>query len=79
LSDLIEVASELEWNAVRFISDLDSKVDYLYGLLSELIDVFAPVRTVNVRRSGSLSRIRHCMDSDVKQAVAVWEQNQGRS
>jgi hypothetical protein len=40
LSDLLEVAFRLDWNAVWFISDLDSKVDYLYGLLSELIDVF---------------------------------------
>jgi hypothetical protein len=72
LSGLLEVASGLYWNAVRFISDLDSKVDYLYGLLSELIVVFAPVpvRTVKVRRSNSLSGIRHWMDSDVEQAVA---------
>jgi hypothetical protein len=34
------VASRLHCKAVRFISDLDSKVDYLYGLLSELIDFF---------------------------------------
>jgi hypothetical protein len=64
LSGLLEVASGL------IISDLDSKVDYLYGLLSELIVVFAPVRTVKVGRSNSLSGIRHWMDSDVKQAVA---------
>jgi hypothetical protein len=42
LSSLLDMASEVDWNAVRFISDLDSKVDYLYVLLSELIDVFAP-------------------------------------
>jgi hypothetical protein len=59
LSDLLEVVSGLDWNAVRFISDLDSKVDYLYGLLSELIDFFPPVRTVKVRGSSSLSGIRH--------------------
>jgi hypothetical protein len=59
LSDLLEVASGLDWNAVRFISDLDSKVDYLYGFLSERIDVFASVRTVKVGRSSTLSGIRH--------------------
>jgi hypothetical protein len=61
-SGLLEVASGLDWNALRFISNLDSKVDYLYGLLSELIDVFAPVRTVKVGRSNSLSGIRHWMN-----------------
>jgi hypothetical protein len=60
----------LDWNAVRFISDLESKVDYLYGLLSEPIDVFARVHTVKVERSNSLSGIRHWMDSDIEQAVA---------
>jgi hypothetical protein len=80
LSGLLELASGLDWNAVRFISDLDGKVDYLYGLLSELIDVFAPVRTVKVERSNYLSGIRHWMDSDVGQAVAEeCEQGQGRS
>jgi hypothetical protein len=66
-SDLLEVASGLDWNLVRFISDLDSKADYLYGLLSELIVGFAPVRTVKVRRLNFLSAIRHWMDSDVEQ------------
>jgi hypothetical protein len=64
LSDLLEAASGLDWNAVRFISDLDVKVDYLYGLLSSLIDIFVPMRTVKVVRSNSLSRIRHWMDGD---------------
>jgi hypothetical protein len=64
------VTSGLDWNAVWFISDLGSKVDYLYDLLSELIDIFAPVRTVKVGRSGSLLGIRDWMDSDVEQAVA---------
>jgi hypothetical protein len=62
-SDLLEVASGLDWNVVWFISDLDSKVDYLYGIFSELIDVFATVRTVKMGRSNSLSGIRHWMDS----------------
>jgi hypothetical protein len=44
LSDLLDVTSGLYWNAVRFILDLDGTVEYLYGLLSELIDVFAPMR-----------------------------------
>jgi hypothetical protein len=48
LSDLLQVMSGLDWNAVWFKLDLDSKVDYLYGLLSELIEVFALVRTVKV-------------------------------
>jgi hypothetical protein len=87
LSNLLEVGSELDWNAVPFISDSDGKVEYLCGLLSELIDVFAPVSTVKVGRSNSFSRIRHWMDSTVEQAVAehIWnfswecEQGQGRS
>jgi hypothetical protein len=54
--------SGLDWNVLWFISNLDSKVDYLYGLLSELIHVFAPVRTVKVGRSNSLSGIRHWMN-----------------
>jgi hypothetical protein len=54
---------------VWFISDVDSKVDYLHGLLSELIDDFAPVHTVKVGRSNSLSGIRYWMDNDVEQAV----------
>jgi hypothetical protein len=36
----------------------------------ELIDFRGPVRTVKVERSGSLSGIRHWMNSDVEQAVA---------
>jgi hypothetical protein len=64
------VASGIDWNAVWFISDLDGKVEYFSGLLSELIDVFAPMRTVKVGRSNSVSGIRHWMDSDVEQAVA---------
>jgi hypothetical protein len=82
---LLEVPSGLDWNAVRFISDLDSKFDYLYGLLSELIDVFASVRNVKVGRSNSLSGIRHWMDSDIEQAVAernraykIWRWNVNR-
>jgi hypothetical protein len=85
LSDLLEVASGLDWNAVRFISDVDSNDDYLYGLLSELIDVFAPVSIVKVGRSSSLSGIRHWIDSDVEQAVAernrayeIWRRNVNR-
>jgi hypothetical protein len=58
-SDLLEVASGLDWNAIRIISDLDSKVDYLYGLFSELIDVFVPERTV--RWEGRIL----CRESDI--------------
>jgi hypothetical protein len=66
----LEAASGLDSNAVRFISDLDVKVDYLHGLLSSLIDSFVPMRTVKVVRSNSLSRIRHWMDDDVERVVA---------
>jgi hypothetical protein len=57
----------------------------LCGLLSELIDVFAPVSTVKVGRSSSLSIIRHLMYSAVEQAVAeqnrayeIWRGNMNR-
>jgi hypothetical protein len=70
LSDLLEVAPGLDWNPVRFILDLNGKVEYLYGLLSELIDVFAPMHTVKVGRSNSLSGIKHWINNDVEQAVA---------
>jgi hypothetical protein len=83
------VASRLDWKPVRFISDLNGKVEYLYSLLSELIDVFAPmqctVHTFKVGRSNSLSGIKHWMDNDVEQAVAernraydVWRGNMNR-
>jgi hypothetical protein len=80
LSELLEVATGLDWNAVRFISDSDTKVDYLHGLLNGMIDDSASMRTVKVKMSNSLSG----MDSDVEQnrAYEIWHRNvnsQGRS
>jgi hypothetical protein len=80
LSELLEVATGLDWNAVRFISDSDTKVDYLHGLLNGMIDDSASMRTVKVKMSNSLSG----MDKDVEQnrAYEIWHRNvnsQGRS
>jgi hypothetical protein len=61
------VASGLYWNAVRFISDLDSNGLFVWSFKRTDRCFCAKVK---VGRSNSLLRIRHWMGSDLQRAVA---------
>jgi Reverse transcriptase (RNA-dependent DNA polymerase) len=78
---LTAAASVLDWTQVLHIPGINNKLDIFYNYLNELLDNFAPLKTIKSKNT-NLNDIAHWCDDTVEEAInarntayKIWRSN----